>query len=79
MPMYTFRNIEDDEHVTHFIPYDELDDLSTTLKDEGWERVFIAPGLIGMHGGTLSKTSDGWKEVLKKINRNSPGRNTVHI
>lgn len=35
------------------------------------------PEFIGMHGSTLSRTSDGWKDHLGQIKKNSGRANTI--
>ena len=44
-------------------------------KEEGWTMVFSPPknNLIGHTGDVISHTSDGWKDVLRKIKSKSPG------
>ena len=44
-------------------------------KVEGWTMVFSPPknNLIGHTGDVISHTSDGWKDVLRKIKDKSPG------
>ena len=46
-------------------------------KVEGWTMVFSPPknNLIGHTGDVISHTSDGWKDVLRKIKDKSPGSN----
>lgn len=36
------------------------------------------PSIVSQVGGTLSKTSDGWKDVLKKVKSGSGRNNTIH-
>lgn len=48
------------------------------MKKEGWTQVHTgAPGLISQHGSTISKTSDGWKDVLGAIKKGSGKGNTI--
>jgi len=44
-------------------------------KVEGWTMVFSPPknNLIGHTGDIISHTSDGWRDVLKRIKDKSPG------
>ena len=70
MPSYTMKNPEGIEH-----------DMICTIadmeqkKEEGWTMVFSPPknNLIGHTGDVISHTSDGWKDVLRKIKSKSPG------
>jgi len=78
MPMYHFKNKTTEEIIEPFVPSSEYDEFVKELGDD-WERVWIsAPSLVSQQGSTLSKTSDGWKEVLKRINKSAPGNNTVN-
>ena len=44
-------------------------------KEQGWRVVFSAPknNLIPHTGDIISHTSEGWKDVLKRIKDKSPG------
>ena len=46
-------------------------------KVEGWTMVFSPPknNLIGHTGDVISHTSDGWKDVLRKVKDRRPGSN----
>jgi hypothetical protein len=37
------------------------------------------PNFVSMTGGTLSKTSTDWKDLLKKIKKESGRNNTINI
>ena len=70
MPSYTMKDPDGIEH-----------DMICTIsdmeqkKEEGWTMVFSPPknNLIGHTGDIISHTSDGWKDVLRKIKHKSPG------
>ena len=70
MPSYTMKDSDGVEH-------DLLCSISDMekKKEEGWTVVFSAPknNLIGHTGDVISHTSDGWKDVLRKIKDKSPG------
>ena len=70
MPSYTMKDSEGVEH-------DMICSISDMekKKEEGWTMVFSPPknNLIGHTGDVISHTSDGWKDVLRKIKSKSPG------
>ena len=70
MPSYTMKDSEGVEH-------DMICSISDMeqQKEEGWTMVFSPPknNLIGHTGDVISHTSDGWKDVLRKIKSKSPG------
>ena len=49
-------------------------------KEEGWTVVFSPPknNLIGHTGDIISHTSDGWKDVLRRIKANNP-KSTIDV
>ena len=70
MPSYTMKDPDGVEH-------DIMCSISEmeNKKEEGWTMVFSPPknNLIGHTGDVISHTSDGWKDVLRKIKSKSPG------
>ena len=70
MPSYTMKDSEGVEH-------DMICSISDMekKKEEGWTMVFQPPknNLIGHTGDIISHTSDGWRDVLKRIKDKSPG------
>ena len=72
MPTYTMKDPDGMEH--EFICSIAAMEKK---KVEGWTMVFSPPknNLIGHTGDVISHTSDGWKDVLRKIKDKSPGSN----
>jgi len=62
----------------HIIPSSKYDELEEEL-GEDWSRVFKPLAIVSQSGSTVAKTSDGWKEVLKSVDKQSPGNNSVNI
>ena len=70
MPIYTLRNNITCEEYDVTCSYSEL---QTYLANEHLEQVLKFPNSITQAGSTLSKTDDGWKEVLSRV-KNASGR-----
>lgn len=78
MPRYTFARPEGDE-ITVTCSMTELDKLTEEMKKDGYERILVAPALVSQAGSTLSKTDNGWKDVLRRAKSNSGRRNTINV
>ena len=76
MPTYTIKNNETDEYFEVFCTYDDLKNMLN--EDNTLSQVIQAPKLVTQAGSTLSKTSDGWKDLLKTIKKGSGRGNTVN-
>jgi hypothetical protein len=75
MPLYDIRITETGEEK-------ELMCSHATLKEKmesgEWEQVHKSAATIVTHvGGTLRQTSDGWKDILKTVKKNSGRDNTI--
>jgi len=77
MPQYTFKNRETDEVKTIIMTFDERE--AFLAENPEWVQKLTAPLLVSQVGSTLSKTDDGWKETLKKIQRGSGKGNTINV
>ena len=73
MPTYVLRNKRTDETWEVLCSYEEM---KAKLSDD-IVQVLSTPSFITQSGGTLSRTSDGWKDVLKKVKKGSGRRNTI--
>lgn len=77
MPIYTFINRETGEEADRFF-------TSWTDKDKFLEenpqlkQKMVAPNMVSQVGSNLSKTSDGWKDLLKGIKKGSGRNNTIN-
>ena len=76
MPTYTFVNKETGEEIEKVCSMSEREEF---LKDENWEQKLVFPKIVTHVGGTLKQTSDGWKDHLKNIKKNSGRDNTINI
>ena len=70
MPSYTMKDPDGVEH-DFLCTIAEMEEK----KEQGWRVVFSAPknNLIPHTGDIISHTSEGWKDVLKRIKDKSPG------
>jgi len=55
--------------------WDELQKILDELPDV--TQVLSTPKIVSQAGSTLSKTDDGWKEVLNKVKSGSGRANTI--
>lgn len=71
------RNKETGEEKEIIVSYSRLREMT----DSGeWEQVHKSSGTIVTHvGGTLNTTSDGWKDLLKTMKKNSGRGNTIRV
>lgn len=74
VPLYTIRDKNDKEEYNVFISYEELKSL---LEEGNIEHVYKPIKIVQGVGGVLSKTDDGWKEVLKKIKKGAGSKSTI--
>ena len=76
MPTYTFINVETNEEITSVMSLSEREEF---LKDGKFKQKIISPKIVSQSGSTLSKTSDSWKDTLKKIKAGSSKSNTINV
>lgn len=74
MPTYTMRNLETNEVRDMILSLAEREELLATGK---FKQELATPGFVSMVGGTLSKTSGDWRDLMKKINKEAGKGNTV--
>lgn len=77
MPLYTFS--KDGEEQEIHCKMDELEEVTNSLKEEGWVRTYKPLNIVSQAGSTLSKTDNGWKEVLGRIKKGSGRNNTIKL
>ena len=77
MPSYRFSRGDDEQDVVCSI--DEYDDLKESMEKEGWRRVFTPTPSVGMVGSVLSRTDEGFRDVLKNIKKGSGKKNTINV
>ena len=76
MPIYTIKNTKTSEEWDITCSYEELQE---TLKDPLLERSFVPPNIVSTVGNLHSKTSDGFRDRLKRIKETSGKGNTIKI
>jgi hypothetical protein len=75
MPLYDIRVTETGEEKELMCTYSVLKEK---LDSGEWEQVHKGTASIVTHvGGTLRQTSDGWKDILKTVKKNSGRSNTI--
>ena len=76
MPTYTMKNVETGEIQDMILTLAEREEL---LNSGAYVQQLATPGFVSMAGGTLSKTSTDWRDLLKKIKKGSGRNNTINI
>lgn len=76
MPTYNMKNAETGEVVVVTITLAEREEM---LASGQWVQELAAPSFVTMPGGTLSRTSSDWKDLLKKIKKGSGKANTIKV
>lgn len=76
MPTYTMKNIESGEITTLILSLREREEM---LASGLFEQQLATASFVSQTGGTLSKTSGDWKDLLKTIKKGSGRGNTVNI
>lgn len=74
MPTYTMKNLETGEIKDMILSLSERESLLATGK---FKQELATPGFITMPGGTLSKTSGDWRNLMTKIKKEAGRGNTV--
>lgn len=55
-----------------------LSEREELLKTGKYTQMLSTPGFVSMTGGTLSRTSGDWKDLLKTIKKGSGRGNTIN-
>lgn len=75
MPTYTMIHNETGEEKDMILSLSEREQL---LSKGEWKQKLSTAKFVSQHGSTLSKTDNGWKEVLSKVKSGSARGNTVN-
>jgi len=81
MPVYYFehKDYEGPENVYKVeCSSDEIQQLEIDLKEDGYNRIYSV-NLVSQSGSNLSKTDNGWKDVLRRMKSNSGRKNTINV
>jgi hypothetical protein len=76
MPQYTIKKRTTEEEWDVVCSWNELQEI--LKEDDDLIQKPSAPKIVSHTGMMLSKTSDGWKDVLKKIKKGSGKGNTIN-
>lgn len=76
MPSYTMINKNTGEEKEMILSLSEREELLATGE---WDQKLSTAKFISQHGSTLSKTSDGWKDLLGKVKEGSGKGNTIKL
>lgn len=74
MPTYTMKNLETGEIQDMILSLREREEM---LASGQYQQELSTPNFVTMTGGTLSKTSGDWRDLMKKINKEAGRGNTV--
>ena len=74
MPTYNMKNVETGEIVDMILSFSERDEL---LEAGKYTQELSIRGFGTMTGGTLSRTSGDWKNLMTKIKRGSGAGNSI--
>lgn len=75
MPTYTMINIETDQEQEMVLSLSEREELLAT---GNYKQKLSTAKFISQSGSTLSKTDDGWKEVLSRVKKGSARDNSIN-
>lgn len=75
MPTYTMIHNETGEEKDMILSLSEREQL---LSEGEWKQKLTTAKFVSQHGSTLSKTDNGWKEVLSKVKSGSARGNTIN-
>jgi len=77
MPTYTFLNQENGIEYDIELKISELDEYKNN--NPNCIQQLSTPAIVGANGGSLSKTSDAWKDRLKSIKSQAGAGNTIKV
>lgn len=75
MPQYTMKNKKTGEKQHLVLSLQEREQWLEAHPE--WIQVPSAPRIVSGVGGVLSKTDDGWKDVLKRVKSGAAKSNTI--
>ena len=77
MPVYTFKDIQTEEHFEVNMPLEEFKDLLRGNPE--YTQVFKMPATVSGRISSHRLAGQGWQDVLKKIKKNSGKDNTINV
>lgn len=76
MPTYNMKHLPTEEVHVMSLTLAEREEL---LKDPEWQQELAIPGFVTMPGGTLSRTSGDFRDLLKVIKKGSGKNSTIKV
>lgn len=76
MPTYNMKHKKTGEVTTMILSLSEREAL---LETGEYIQELSTPGFVSMPGGTLSRTSSDWKDLLKTIKKGSGRNNSINV
>lgn len=76
MPTYTMKNVKTGEVKEMIL---SLSERAALLETGEYTQELATPNFVSMTGGTLSKTSGDWRDLLKTIKKGSGRNNTINV
>lgn len=77
MPVYTFKDIQTEEHFEVNMPLEEFKALLQGNPE--YTQVFKMPATVSGRISSHRLAGQGWQDVLKKIKKNSGKDNTINV
>lgn len=75
MPTYSFEDTQTGERIDKFMKWSEREKYLE--ENPHLKPVIGAPGIVSEVNGFMSKTSDGWTDLLKSIKKGSGRGNSI--
>tara|TARA_A100001388_G_scaffold40318_2_gene25731 strand:+ start:819 stop:1049 length:231 start_codon:yes stop_codon:yes gene_type:complete len=76
MPTYNVKNTKTEEVIEVHCTYNELEAMCNTGE---WEKMLSTPAFVTQVNGTLSRTSNNFRDRLKEIKKTSGEGNTIKV
>lgn len=77
MPTYKIKNTDTEEEFEVFCSYNDYKKLLD--ENSNYKRIYGAPSLLSGTKDTLSRTPDGFRDVLKNMKSGSGYGNTIKV
>lgn len=77
MPVYTIKDISNDEYAEVNMPYE---DFKTLLEENtNLQQVFKMPATVTDTVSTHRRAGQGWQDMLKRIKKGSGKENNINV
>jgi len=78
MPTYIFKHKETGEEKEFFVSISKMQEMTNPETGE-WTQLIQPPNTVTHTGSMIGKTSNGWKDLLGRIKKNSGRDNTINL